>query len=377
MIHLKTTQGDVTVESVYGQDPETEQWLCPARKVWGLDSRQEMSPILEDRICYTATQTGSYESASHVAEKWGVPVDDSTIHVHVSQVGGRAEKLSEARVEVALNPESRPQVIEASRREDVGASFSLIIEMDAWKIRERGKDWGKKPADQEGLRVEWRDVKTAVIFRLDHRAENLRGRREIIEKYMVAYRGDPYEFGRRVFAEALRRGLNQAEKVFIVADGGVWIWDIVEDRFSDAIGVLDYYHASQHLWALGHEIRVDEDAVRQWVLPKLKGLKEGKIDNVIRAIQYAFERCHTPEQKQKVERELNYFMEHRNHADYARIKEERCPIGSGAVESGCSQLQGRFKQTGQFWTLPGERVLMALEIARRNHYWDEIWEIAA
>jgi len=122
---------------------------------------------------------------------------------------------------------------------------------------------------------------------------------------------------------------------------------------------------------------MDEDALRRWVLPKLKGLKEGKIDDVIRALQYALERCGTAEQKEKVERELNYFREHRHHADYAGIKDAGCPIGSGAVESGCSQLQGRFKRTGQFWTLPGERALMALEMSRRNHDWDEIREVAA
>ena len=336
-----------------------------------------MSPLLEDRICFTATRTGSYESASQVADKWGVPVDDSTIHNHVNKAGVLAETLSEERVEAALNPETRPKIIEQARKENETSPFSLIIEMDAWKIRERGKDWGLKPADQEGSRVEWRDVKTAVIFRLDHRIKSQSGRHEIIEKQMVTYRGEPYEFGRRVFAEALRRGLNQAEEVYIVSDGAVWIWDIAEDRFSEAIGVLDYYHASQHLWALGQEIREKESAVRRWVLPKLKGLKEGNIDAVIRAIQHSLERCQTTEQKKIVERELNYFMEHRDHAEYTKIKEEGCPIGSGAVESGCSQLENRFKRTGQFWILPSERALMHLEMARRNHDWDEIWELVA
>ena len=43
------------------------------------------------------------------------------------------------------------------------------------------------------------------------------------------------------------------------------------------------------------------------------------------------------------------------------------------MESTCSQFQDRFKRTGQFWTLPGEEHLMALELARRNEDWDEIW----
>lgn len=376
-IHLKTATGKIVIDSVYGQDPDTKEYFCPVRADWGIDSRQEMSPVLEDRICFTATYTGSYKSASEVAEKWGVPVDDSTIHMHVQKTGKKAEQLSEERVEIALDPGKRSTVIEQSKKENGCSKFSLIIEMDAWMIRERGVDWGMKPPEKTGVRVSWHEMKTAVIFRLDHRVENQSGRREIIEKYMVAYRGDPYEFGKRVFAEALRRGLNQAEQVYIIADGAVWIWNIVEDRFSDAMGVLDYYHASQHLWGCGAAIYGDHKRVKEWVLPKLLRFKQGKISHVLRAIQYAIKRCRSSEDRKILERELNYFSRHKEHANYKEMKESNCPIGSGAVESACSQLQNRFKRTGQFWTLKGDRALMYLDIARRNHDWDEIWEDAA
>ena len=63
------------------------------------------------------------------------------------------------------------------------------------------------------------------------------------------------------------------------------------------------------------------------------------------------------------------------HLHYERLGAEGCPIGSGAMESTCSQFQDRFKRTGPFWSLPGERHLMALELARRNDDWDEIWTI--
>ena len=45
------------------------------------------------------------------------------------------------------------------------------------------------------------------------------------------------------------------------------------------------------------------------------------------------------------------------------------------MESTCSQYQDRFKRTGQFWTLAGEHHLLALELARRNQDWDEIWSV--
>jgi len=49
------------------------------------------------------------------------------------------------------------------------------------------------------------------------------------------------------------------------------------------------------------------------------------------------------------------------------------PIGSGAVESACRQKQCRFKRGGQFWTKESLRNLCALDEARRNRHWDELW----
>jgi hypothetical protein len=45
--------------------------------------------------------------------------------------------------------------------------------------------------------------------------------------------------------------LATAQDVFVVADGGVWIWNAQQDRFGHAKGMLDFYQASreeQKLW---------------------------------------------------------------------------------------------------------------------------------
>ncbi|HXT12768.1 MAG TPA: hypothetical protein VN873_14495, partial [Candidatus Angelobacter sp.] len=40
---------------------------------------------------------------------------------------------------------------------------------------------------------------------------------------------------------------------------------------------LDFYHASQHLWAVAHALhRDDAQAARQWIEPLLKKLKAGR-----------------------------------------------------------------------------------------------------
>ena len=74
-----------------------------------------------------------------------------------------------------------------------------------------------------------------------------------------------------------------------------------------------------------------------------------------------------------VRREQNYFASQAGRMAYATIAARGWPIGSGAVESACRQRQCRYKRPGQFWTQRGLRHLCALEEARANGHWDELW----
>jgi hypothetical protein len=379
-ITLKTTVGNVTIETVYGRDPATGQWLSPIRVLWELAPHDMVSPVLKEKLCYTATMTNSYEKAASVATKWGTRVDDSAIHRYVQEAGQRAIEQEEERVERALSVETRAEVVAEAKADLPVEKFSLVIMMDGTMLRERGPDWGLKPSKTKANRVEWHELKGAIIYRLADRAETQSGRRIILQKYAVAYRGEPHEFGRRVYAEALRRGLAQAQWVYVIADGAVWIWKIVEDRFSNAIGGLDFYHAAQHLWAIAHD-QFGEGSVpaREWVEPLLHQLKHGDEDRVLKTLEDLLTLCEqcSSEPSETLQREVEYFRSHREHIHYKRLHDRGCPIGSGAMESTCGQLQDRFKRTGQFWTLPGERCLMALELSNRNDSWDEIWPDAA
>jgi len=377
-VTIRTVSGKVTIEAPCGRDPETGQWMMPIRELWGLGPHETMSPVLEERVCYTATRTLSYEGAADVAAKWGSPVEDSGIHRHVQKAGARAMESEQERVERALDVESRGEVVAEAKREGPAGEFSVVIMMDGTMLRERGPQWGLKPAEIKADRVAWHEWKVGIIYRLQARAETQSGRAILLEKFHVAYRGEPLEFGRRLYAEAVRRGLVQAKKGYVIADGGVWIWKIKEDRFPDAQGGVDFYHASEHLWAVAHDYFGEgSEEARAWVEPLLHQLKHGGEAGVLRTLDDLLALCEETHSVacETVRREVGYFQEHKDHIHYPLLASEGCPIGSGAVESTCGQLQDRFKRTGQFWPLPGEQHLMALEIARRNNDWDEIWEL--
>jgi hypothetical protein len=363
--------GKITLRVTCGRDRQSGEWTCPARERWGLGPHEKMTPELEDRVCLTATLTGSYAAAAQLTAKWGSALDAETIRTHALRVGQRAETQVQARLAGEALAQPAVQVPGTKL-----APFSLVIMMDGCLARQRGGAWGE-PASQPGLeRVAWREIKGAVIYRLEQAGQTAGGRGVIAQKQVVAWQGEPQEFGRRVQTEARRRGLASARNVFVVADGGVWIWNVQKDRFGQAQGVLDFYHASEHLWAVARSLYPGEEtAARAWVEPLLSQLKHGQEAGVLQKLDdlpawcAAQNRAVPPE----VERERAYFQNHREHIHYEAMAAQGCPNGSGAMESFCSQLQGRFKRCGQFWSPPGMADLLALEVARRNLDWDALW----
>lgn len=368
---LATVAGPLRVEAPYGRDPASGRWVFPLRLLLGLRPKQRMSPALEEKVGFTAVATGSYEKAVQVAAKWGTAADDSTAQRVVGRAGKRGGAATAARV-AAVMEDGAPDKPKARRK---APAFSLILMMDGWMIRERGGQWGFKPPEAPAARVQWHEVKAAVLFRVQDQARKASGRGMLIRKYAVAWRGDPAEFGRRVYAEAIRRGLEEAGRLFVVADGGVWIWNLTAQHFPQAQGVLDFYHAIEHLGSLAQTLYEDPAAARAWVAPLAHQLKHGAEAGVLRSLAELLELCPQlgGEKAKTIAREVEYFNTHREHLHYEGVHAQGCPAGSGAIESFCSQLQGRFKRPGQFWTLQGETDLLTLDLALRNGDWDDLW----
>ena len=284
---------------------------------------------MQDRVAYTAAQTDSYERAAKIATRWGTPLVASTIHKHAQQMGQEAAAQTQAREQQLMNPATQPQAI--APLPNGLEVFCLVVMMDGFMARERGPDWALKPPEAKGSRVEWHEVKGATIYRVDQVAQKESGRRQIIEKLWVLAptQTPPEEFGRAVHAEAIRRGMGKAKYVFVLAEGAVWIWCIIEDRFVHCLKGLDFYHGSTHLWAIAHDLFPEEDKARAWVEPLLHQLKHGQEADVLNTLEAL------PAQRQAaglslsdlLVREIAYFQTHREHLHYKELADKGGPIG--------------------------------------------------
>lgn len=345
------------------------RWKCPALAYLGLRPNQRYSPDMERRMAVLAAETGSYEKAAGVADAaaW-LAASDGAVRSAVMRLGAAAEDA----------PPEGP-CARAAAPED-----TLVIMADGWNARHRGENWGLDK-DNRTLpeRVHWHEIRSAVLFRLSDLLAISGRRKAIMRKHVVAVPADTssYDFGVLLHRDAVRMGLLRAGAVFFVMDGGVWLWHIFTDRFEKCSkAMLDFYHLSQHLHALAAALHgADAAKAGEWCGKILHDLKHKSPKRLFKTLDELLEQPPSADPAVlEVIREQNaYFRNHAGHMDYAANAALGVPIGSGSVESLCSQFQNRLKRTGQFWTKEGFAALLRIIVRYWNGELDSLWLASA
>jgi hypothetical protein len=329
-----------------------------------LEESAGYSPAVQDMAALLASKMPVSEASAVLEHLTGVKLPPATLDREARRQGQRAR-------EVRRKLDEQANGTKAVQPELVLEPYQMIIQMDAWNIRERD-EWGKTQSlRREGREPErWHWVYTGTCFRLDHRGKTAGGRPVISERGFVATREGIEGLRGQLHAEALRRGLGQAAGALVIADGAVWIWRLADDRFKDARQRLDFYHAVQHLAAVGRALFGDDkDKLKGWLRPLVRQLKNQSSIKVIHQLEELLEGLPAGAAAQAVQKEVDYFHEHQDRMDYRAGRLRGEPIGSGAIESTCRQAQCRFKRPGQYWSQEGDESLLCLETFWRNNRW--------
>lgn len=182
------------------------------------------------------------------------------------------------------------------------------------------------------------------------------------------------EFGNRIYAEALRRGLNQAGKIAVIGDAAKYNWEIAETHFPMATHIVDLYHARQHLYALCASLVPQESKALVRLKERWKKmLDNGQVERILKKARKLMP--HSGRRRLFAKKEITYFQ---NNAHRMRYKEYRAQgffVGSGVVEAGCKTVIGkRLKQSGMEWTARGANSIIALRCCHLSGRIEEFWE---
>lgn len=296
------------------------------------------------------------------------------IRVHAKQVERVAEGIGQ---QIETRAQQEQQAALAGKVVPLRAVPKLYIAIDATGVPMVPHETDGRPGKDETGKAKTREAKVGCVFtqtRLDAKGRPVRD--EASTSYVGAI--EPAEaFGWRLYAEAVRRGVQRAAQVIVLGDGAPWIWGIAAEHFPGAIQIVDLYHAREHLAELGKLFYGPSSAAATtWTAARSKELDAGEIEQIVAALGRLRPR-HT-EGQEAVRKARSYFETNAERMRYAAFRRQGLFVGSGVVEAGCKIIIGfRLKQSGMRWTVRGANAIIALRCAELSGRWEEFWEARA
>jgi hypothetical protein len=291
----------------------------------------------------------------------GITFSDTSVWRRVQTWGAKLKALEAARQAEALTVPHRgttgPGAVPLSQKMGVGMDGVMI------------------PLRKEG----YTELKVGCVFEVALRPERDRETGEEVERAhavnttYVAVLGGPEPLGKALWAEASRRHFPYCYETQVIGDGAKWIWQtVVPEHFSTSWQLVDWYHATEHLYAVAHLVYGEGTAeATRWVKGMETPLYQGQAWEVASRIK-DLAQAH-PAQAEKLQTEAGYFENNRRRMQYLELREDGFPIGSGMVESGCKQIRARFAGAGMRWSRLGAENLIPIRTALLSGRFDEMW----
>lgn len=324
-------------------------------------AEHRLTRLLAQRICQLATVEHFTRLEQLVADQHGVSIGHEEMLELVHQAGG---------------------VAEAARRVDV----------DNWRDRRRPSGGWPEPRVQpqriyvscdgimyctnnsepdpehpEQKRLIWQQMKVGCVYWQDDA--------EKWHKQMIWGRDNPEDFGATLYRLACTCGYREAKERIFAADGGEWCWEIRDRYFSHAVGILDWYHANEHLWEASGQLFRQPQAAQAWAREAETQLWTGG-GAVLLAWLRDQQRGHRWRGRagKALHAVLRYFELRTELTDYPRYRDRGWQIGTGMIESTAKQLVGlRLKGPGMHWSEVGALAVTALRATDLNGNWNTFW----
>lgn len=266
--------------------------------------------------------------------------------------------------------------------EAAGAAYVAVQEAEVVRIERESPTPPAGPAklfmSVDGAFVpivggEWAEAKTLVIG-IVQPPQVVKGETVVrtTEHSYFSRLTDSDTFQRLALVETQRRGVEKAGEVEFVSDGSEWLQKFTNYHRSDAVRVLDFPHAGEHLTPVG-QISFGEGSseAQSWLKTQLHTLKhEGPAAVVAEVARLAAAKPEAAD----LEGHLAYLDKRIPQMQYPTFLAAGWPIGDGAVESANKLVvEARLKGSGMHWARSHVDSMLALRNIVCNDRWDEAW----
>jgi hypothetical protein len=356
---LTTVCGPLTIERPWYHCARCRHGWSPTDATWEVAARARLSAGVADWLMDLGASTSFADAQRELAKLSGLEIAAETIRQYTEQRGSDLETIDTAAAATVLRTQEAATVLDP-------APGTLVVETDGVMVRY-----------QSG----WHEVKLGVVGGQvpdDIPAEQREAGRDQARHFLtalsyVAARQSADAFGPRLLAEAARRGaleivgwdgpilgcpLAQLREVIVLGDGAHWIWELAAEHFGERTEIVDFYHATQHVWTVAHALFGDGTGLAtRWASFAILALAEEGAPSLLALLDATT--APAPTAAAVLQRERHYFWTNRQRMDYPTFRQKRLPLGSGAVESaGRHLVQLRMKRAGARWSDAGGQAVL-------------------
>jgi hypothetical protein len=184
---------------------------------------------------------------------------------------------------------------------------------------------------------------------------------------------DAETFANLAEVEMRRRGISQAKEVCAVTDGADWLQGFVDLHRPDALRILDFPHAAEHLNLLIQALQQAGIHLPADLLPRLLHRLKHQGPRLLKRLLERLPRHRM--QQEGVREHAGYLCKREALMQYPQYREQGWPIGSGMVESANKVVvEARLKGAGMHWERGHVNPMLTLRNAVCNERWLESWQ---
>ncbi len=330
--------------------------------------RRGGSARLQRKVC-EANDAGSFEKASRLLRNLaGLSISAKRVELITERVGGKLRDEVQSQAERFLGRQTRKAT---------GPKAALLVV---------SPDGGRVQTRQEDPQEKWKEDKAGVVYDAT----------PCPERPGVKYEGPPPRtrsvlatmeswetFGDRLSALADARGYARAHQRVCIGDGALAIRSLKERCFPDAVFILDWAHAVEHLHQIAQAGFGPGPKADRWFECQKERLWHGRLPKILAQLRRLCRRAGAPpknaaetDPRRILANNLHYFQTNRAAMNYPAFRHNGWPLGSGIIESTVKQLGKRVKGTEKHWTLSGvEKTLQVIAyLISDDGAWEDFWK---